>query len=164
MATYVEFLGILARACEQLRDAGVQDDEIRLFATGWLQQASAGELEELVGRLEVLRKEFSSGKEQATAAFADVMSTMELSGSIANRPEMLALPASETPTPLGSPKYPVVKVNLADLEDQLWPILRRVSYAMSDAGLDDGEIEKYKNEMTRSHDPVGVSRRWVHVS
>ena len=60
-------------------------------------------------------------------------------------------------------KYPHIKVKLADLGDQLWPILRRVSYAMSDAGVDEAEIEQYKIEVKASNDPVGVSRRWVHV-
>jgi hypothetical protein len=60
-------------------------------------------------------------------------------------------------------RYPNIRVELADLGDQLWPILRRVSYAMSDADVDDAEIEQYKNEVRSSDDPVGVSRRWVHV-
>jgi len=60
-------------------------------------------------------------------------------------------------------RYPNIRVELADLGDQLWPILRRVSYAMSDADVDDAEIEQYKNEVRSSDDPIGVSRRWVHV-
>ncbi len=60
-------------------------------------------------------------------------------------------------------RYPNIRVGLADLGNQLWPILRRVSYAMSDADVDDAEIEQYKNEVKSSDDPVGVSRRWVHV-
>jgi hypothetical protein len=61
------------------------------------------------------------------------------------------------------PKYPHIKVKLVDLGDQLWPILRRVSYAMSDADVDDEEIERYKEEVKASKDPVGVSSRWVQV-
>jgi hypothetical protein len=60
-------------------------------------------------------------------------------------------------------KYPNIRVELADLGNQLWPILRRVSYAMSDADVDDAEIEQYKNEVRSSDDPIGVGRRWVHV-
>ncbi len=60
-------------------------------------------------------------------------------------------------------RYPNIRVELADLDNQLWPILRRVSYAMSDADVDDAEIERYKNEVKSSDDPVAVSRRWVHV-
>jgi hypothetical protein len=60
-------------------------------------------------------------------------------------------------------KYPNIRVELADLGNQLWPILRRVSYAKSDADVDDAEIEQYKNEVRSSDDPVAVSRRWVHV-
>lgn len=69
-------------------------------------------------------------------------------------------------TPVGTElpsKYPHIKVKLVDLGDQLWPILRRVSYAMSDAGVDDEAIERYKEEVKASGDPVGVSSRWVHV-
>jgi hypothetical protein len=62
-----------------------------------------------------------------------------------------------------APKYPNIRVELADLGNQLWPILRRVSYAMSDADVDDAEIEQYKNEVKSSDDPVAVSRRWVQV-
>ena len=68
--------------------------------------------------------------------------------------------------PIGAeqpPKYPHIKVKLVDLGDQLWPILRRVSYAMSDADVDDEEIERYKEEVKASGDPVGVSSRWVQV-
>jgi peptidoglycan hydrolase CwlO-like protein len=60
-------------------------------------------------------------------------------------------------------KYPNITVELTDLGNQLWPILRRVSYAMSDADVDDAEIEQYKNEVKSSDDPVAVSRRWVQV-
>jgi hypothetical protein len=60
-------------------------------------------------------------------------------------------------------RYPNITVELTDLGNQLWPILRRVSYAMSDADVDDAEIEQYKTEVKSSDDPVGVSRRWVHV-
>jgi len=164
MTTYVEFLGILTRACEQLRDAGLPDDKIKLFATRLLERASVAELDEVVDRLDMLGRAIRSGKEQATEVFAEVMQTIDRVGSIANRPEVLALLSSENPTPSVGPKHPDIKVYLADLEDQLWPILRRVSYAMSDAGIDDAEIERYKSEMRGSHDPVGVSRRWIHIS
>src|SRR6187402_2788619 len=60
-------------------------------------------------------------------------------------------------------RYPHIKVDLADLDGQLWPILRRVSYAMSDADANEAEIEQYKVEVKASSDPVGVSRRWVDV-
>jgi hypothetical protein len=60
-------------------------------------------------------------------------------------------------------RYPNITVELADLGNQLWPILRRVSYAMSDADVNDAEIEQYKNEVKSTDDPAGVSRRWVHV-
>jgi 2-polyprenyl-6-methoxyphenol hydroxylase-like FAD-dependent oxidoreductase len=56
-------------------------------------------------------------------------------------------------------KYPNIRVELGDLGDQFWSILRRVSYAMSDAGVNEAEIEQYKDEMKSSDDPVRVSRR-----
>ena len=63
----------------------------------------------------------------------------------------------------GPSKYPHIKVDLTDLDGQLWPILRRVSYAMSDADVNEADIEQYKVEVRASSDPVGVSSRWVHV-
>ncbi len=63
----------------------------------------------------------------------------------------------------GQSRYPHIKVDLADLGDQLWPILRRVSYAMSDADVNEAEIEQYKVEVRASSDPVAVSSRWVQV-
>ena len=63
----------------------------------------------------------------------------------------------------GQSRYPHIKVDLADLDGQLWPILRRVSYAMSDADVNEAEIEQYKVEVKASGDPVAVSSRWVHV-
>lgn len=72
--------------------------------------------------------------------------------------EQLSQPPSAEPS-----KYPNIRVELADLGNQLWPILRRVSYAMSDADVDDAEIEQYKNEVKSGDDPVAVSRRWVQV-
>jgi len=164
MTTYVEFLGILVRACEQLRDAGLPDDKIKLLATRWLEQGSAAEREEEGARLDALGKAVRSGEVQATDVFAEVMQTLDRIGSIASRPEVLALLATESLTPSVGTRYPDIKVHLADLEGRLWPILRRVSYAMSDSGIEDAEIEKYKNEMRDSQDPVGVSRRWISVS
>lgn len=74
------------------------------------------------------------------------------------------LSSPKKPLREGQPsRYPHIKVALADLGDQLWPILRRVSYAMSDAGVDEAEIEQYKREVKAGDDPVGVSRRWVQV-
>ncbi len=63
----------------------------------------------------------------------------------------------------GPAKYPAIIVDLADLGGEMWPILRRVSYAMSDADVDEAEIEQYKEEVKATDDPVAVSRRWVSV-
>ena len=76
---------------------------------------------------------------------------------------MFAAPSAEPHGSGPQAKYPDIRVELADLGDEMWPILRRVSYAMSDAEIDDAEIEQYKSEVKASDDPVGVSRRWVNV-
>jgi hypothetical protein len=165
MTTSVELLGILARSCEQLRQAGLPDDRIEEFAKRWLVSASAAELEGMVDRLSMLEETARSGAGDTTAVFEDVMRTMDRIGGIASRPEALDHPAGENPAPTGGPKYPDVRVSLAGLEGQFWPILRRVAYAMSDAGIDDEEVERYKNEMKDSQDdPLGVSRRWVEIA
>jgi len=79
---------------------------------------------------------------------------------------MFSAPSAEAAAAVGSgpAKYPAISVDLADLGGEMWPILRRVSYAMSDADIDDAEIERYKSEMKAGSDPVGVSRRWVSVA
>lgn len=75
---------------------------------------------------------------------------------------MFAAPSTETPA-AGPAKYPAISVDLADLGGEMWPILRRVSYAMSDADVDEAEVERYKEEVKEGSDPVAVSRRWVTV-
>ena len=75
---------------------------------------------------------------------------------------MFAAPSAEA-VASGPVKFPAITVDLADLSGEMWPILRRVSYAMSDADVDDAEIERYKSEVKEGSDPVGVSRRWVSV-
>jgi hypothetical protein len=83
---------------------------------------------------------------------------------IVERPEVVAIFAHTEPVKVQQlSKYPSISVELGDLDNQLWPILRRVSYAMSDAGVNDAEIEQYKNEVKSSDDPVAVSRQWVQV-
>ena len=76
---------------------------------------------------------------------------------------MFAAPSIEAQTSASSTKYPNISVKLSDLGGEMWPILRRVSYAMSDAEIDEAEIEQYKSEVKASDDPVRVSRRWVNV-
>lgn len=82
---------------------------------------------------------------------------------------MFARRAAQVPVPVAvateqAAKYPGIRVELADLGGEMFPILRRVSYALSDADIDDAEIERYKSEVKASDDPVGVSRRWVNVA
>jgi hypothetical protein len=74
---------------------------------------------------------------------------------------MFAAPSAEVHS--AETKYPNVRVKLSDLGGEMWPILRRVSYAMSDADIEEDEIEKYKSEVKAGDDPVAVSRRWVSV-
>ena len=81
---------------------------------------------------------------------------------------LFAARAAETPAPEASrtqraTKFPDIRVELADLGRDMYPILRRVSYAMSDAGVDDDDIEQYKSEVKAGKDPVAVSKRWVSV-
>lgn len=76
--------------------------------------------------------------------------------------------SAETSTPEAAgpepaAKFPDIRVALADLNGEMYAILRRVSYAMSDADIDDAEVERYKSEVKASEDPVAVSRRWVTV-
>jgi len=83
--------------------------------------------------------------------------------------QLFAARAAEAPVPEASrtpraTKYPDIRVELADLGRDMYPILRRVSYAMSDAGVDDDVIEQYKSEVKASKDPVAVSKRWVSVA
>jgi hypothetical protein len=86
-----------------------------------------------------------------------------LSQQILQHPDVLALLNSDTaPRPSG-PKFPDIKVRLADLEGKVGPILRRVSYAMSDADIDQAEIERYKAEVRDGNDPVRVTKRWIRV-
>lgn len=73
-------------------------------------------------------------------------------------------PATESSRTPRATKYPDIRVELADLGRDMYPILRRVSYAMSDAGVDDDDIEQYKSEVKASKDPVAVSKRWVSVA
>ena len=76
---------------------------------------------------------------------------------------MFTAPSAEVHASEAQTKYPDISVDLAEMGDEMWPILRRVSYAMSDADIDEAEIEQYKSETKASDDPVGVSRRWVNV-
>ena len=74
-----------------------------------------------------------------------------------------ALLAERAPQSYSLAKYPNVKVQLHDLDGKVGPVLRRVSYAMADAGVDEAEIEQYKREVAAGGDPVEVARRWVSV-
>jgi hypothetical protein len=76
---------------------------------------------------------------------------------------MFAAPSIEEGGSERQTKYPNISVKLADLGGEMWPILRRVSYALSDADIDEAEIEQYKAEVKAGGDPVAVSRRWVNV-
>lgn len=125
------------------------------------QQASVDELEQVVDALRLLE----ANKDNSTEAFNQYMALTDRIKQIVERPEVAAIFVhTESVKVEQISKYPNITVKLADLGNQLWPILRRVNYAMSDADVDDAEIERYKNEVKSSDDPVGVSRRWVHVA
>lgn len=124
------------------------------------QQASVDELEEAVDALRLLEAD----KENSTEVFNQYMAWTDRIKQIVERPEVVAILSHTEPAKVEQGcRYPNIRVELADLHNQLWPILRRVSYAMSDADVDDAAIEQYKNEVRSSDDPVSVSRRWVHV-
>jgi peptidoglycan hydrolase CwlO-like protein len=132
----------------------------RRFTEQLSQQASVDELEDVVDALRLLE----ANKENSTEAFNQYMALTGRIKQIVERPEVAAIFAHTESAKLEQiSKYPNIRVELADLGNQLWPILRRVSYAMSDAGVKDAEIEQYKNEMKSSDDPVAVSRRWVQL-
>ena len=115
----------------------------RLHAKGMI-ESSAGALETLTFTSDGLRR----SKELFESMFSE--RGTEASASTARQAEQVA-------------RYPDVRVELADLGGQMFPILRRVSYAMSDAGIEDEVIERYKSAVKESDDPVGVSGRWVSV-
>jgi hypothetical protein len=71
--------------------------------------------------------------------------------------------ADPEPHTASGAKYPNVRVRLSDLGADAGPIIRRVSYAMSDAGIEDAEIEQYKDEVRAKGDVLAVTRRWVQV-
>jgi hypothetical protein len=124
------------------------------------QQASVDELEDVVDALRLLE----ANKENSTEAFNQYMALTDRIKQIVERPEVVAIFAHTEPVKVEQiSRYPNISVELADLGNQLWPILRRVSYAMSDADVNDAEIQQYKKEVKSSDDPVAVSRRWVHV-
>ena len=152
-AKSVEFTGDGLRRSKELFEAMFT----RRLTERLSQQASVDELEDVVDALRLLE----ANKENSTEAFNQYMALTDRIKQIAGRPEVVAISA-HTEVERNS-KYPNIRVELSDLGNQLWPILRRVSYAMSDAGVDDAEIEQYKNEVRSNDDPVGVSRRWVHV-
>ena len=164
MTIYEQFQIDLTRLCDRLRVAGVPETTIKDFAERWLQQASGAELNETADRLELLGKLVHSGKEQTTAAFNEYMQLTERIGEIAERPELRSISSAGEPDREVPPKHPHIKVKLSDLDSQMWPILRRVSYAMSDAGVDEAEIEQYKNDVKSTNDPIGVTRRWIEVA
>jgi hypothetical protein len=64
----------------------------------------------------------------------------------------------------GSVKHPNVRVRLSDIGADAGAIIRRVSYAMSDAGIEDAEIERYKDEVRAGGNAINVTRRWVQVA
>ncbi len=77
-------------------------------------------------------------------------------------PEPAEPPAKTAPAG-GSVRHPHVAVRLNDLKGEVGPIIRRVSYAMSDAGVGDDEIARYKDQVRAGGNPVAVTKRWVRV-
>jgi hypothetical protein len=159
MTTYPEFEKSLSRLCETLREAGLSESKIEPIAQRWLQAASAAELEEVVNALEQIADEG-----QATEKFDETIQLMDRIKEIVERPAMHGLLTNQVHQPDSAPKYPNIRVQLSDLDEKLGPIVRRASYAMSDAGIDQTEVEQYEREVNANSDPVSISRRWVSVS
>jgi hypothetical protein len=126
-------------------------------------EGSLHELQTAVEALGSLEKRLNSGHSDSSDAFDEYMRLTSRIEKIVQRSEAVGMPAKESVQTGRFAKYPDISVDLADLGDEMWPILRRVSYAMSDADVDDAEIERYKSEVKESSDPVAVSRRWVNV-
>ena len=99
--------------------------------------------------------------EDKIEAFAKLWQ-QKLAGPAAESAHTIVASSGEAGTE-GGVRFPNVRVRLRDLDDRLGPILRRVSYAMRDAGVDEAEIEKYKEAVRAARNPVAVSRRWVRV-
>ena len=99
--------------------------------------------------------------EDKIEAFAKLWQ-QKLVGPAAESPDTIAASSGQAGTE-GGVRFPNVRVRLRDLDDRLGPILRRVSYAMRDAGVDEAEIEKYKEAVRAARSPAAASRRWVRV-
>ena len=121
--------------------------------------ASAGFAPEVLGRL----RENGMIEDPAEDSDSIEFTPEGLQRSKALFATMFTAPSAEAQTSASPTKYPNISVKLSDLGGEMWPILRRVSYAMSDAEIDEAEIEQYKSEVKASDDPVRVSRRWVNV-
>ena len=99
--------------------------------------------------------------EDKIEAFAKLWQ-QKLAGPAAESADTIAASSGEAGTE-GGVRFPNVRVRLRDLDDKLGPILRRVSYAMRDAGVDEAEIDKYKEAVRAARSPAAASRRWVRV-
>jgi hypothetical protein len=163
MALDSEFQTDLNRICDLLRSAGLSEDKIEAFSQQKLQQVSVTELSQVTKALGALEGRIGDSHGPAKDVVDEATRLMGRIRQILERPEMADVVA-ERPAPTdGGTKYPNIKVRLRDLGDDLGPILRRVSYAMADAGVDDAEIEQYKREVKQDDNPVAVAKRWVTV-
>jgi hypothetical protein len=161
MALDSEFQTDLNRICELLRSAGLSEDKIEAFSNQKLQQMSVAELAEVTKALGTLEGAISH--ERTKDVLDEATRLMSRIRQIIERPEMADLSAARPAQTNDGTKYPNIRVRLRDLGDDLGPILRRVSYAMADAGVDDAEIEQYKREVKQAENPIAVARRWVAV-
>ena len=166
MTTYADFQRDLIRLCEHLRRAGVAEGKVDMLAMQWLRTAPVTEIEEVAGALEMIEEHTRTGA-GPTEKFDNAAQLLERLKHAMERQGVPAAPPEPTQTEgvakYPSIKYPNIRVELADLGEKIGPIIRRVSYVLSDAGVDAAEIEQYKSEVRNSADPLGVTRRWVVV-
>jgi hypothetical protein len=162
MTTHPDFQAELSRIGELLRGAGLSDDNIAAFTEQQLRKASTAELEHATKALAALEGLIDVDDKRTSEAVDEARRLMDRIKQILERLEIAAVSAGPSPRTDGGTKYPNIKVRL-DQRDDVGPILRRVSYAMADAGIDDAEIEQYKREVKEANNPVAVARRWVTV-
>jgi hypothetical protein len=162
MTTHPDFQAELSRIGELLRSAGMSEDNIAAFTEQLLRKASTVELEHAIKALAALEGLIGVDDKRTSEAVDEARRLMDRVQQILERPEITPASAEPSPRTDGGAKYPHIKVRL-DRGDDVGPILRRVSYAMADAGIDDAEIEQYKREVKEANNPVAVARRWVAV-
>ncbi len=165
MTTSSDFQRALLRLCEGLQEGGASDDKVEAFKQEWLQKIKLDELKVRTEALAVVEACIRFGQGQPADKAGEALTLLDHIKQIAESPETrAALTAEATFRSEGPVRYPNIQVDLDDLGDKPGPIIRRVSYAMRDAGVDEDDIERYAAETRESGNPVKASRQWVQVT